>query len=868
MGEVYTARDPRLGRDVAIKVLPASLSGDAERLQRFEQEARAAAALNHPNILAVYDIGQHDGGPYIVSELLEGNTLRERLNGGALPVRKAIECAIQICHGLAAAHDKGIVHRDLKPENIFITTDGRVKILDFGLAKLTQADPATNAASALPTTPLFPAPAQTIAGVVLGTVGYMAPEQVRGLTADHRADIFAFGVILYEMLSGRRTFLGETPMDTMMAIAREAPPELPIADPHLAPMLSRIVNRCLEKQPAARFQSAQDLAFALDGLSSQHHLSDPLPSRRPGNRAVWVSWAVTAIAVLAAITFNIQSLTKPQGDAPAVRFSIAPPQGAMLSRAIRQTVAVVSPDGHRVVFLANRAGVQSNLWVRRTDSLEAQPLAGTDNSVYPFWSPDSRSIGFFANGKLKTIDVDTGQVLTVCDVLNGNGGAWSRSGVIVFSPTATSGLSQVPATGGQPTAITKLDAAHFQVSHRLPSFLPDGRHFLFFAVPSNTIWLGSLDSKETTQLFNADSQAQYVAPGYLLFVRQQTLFAQRFDNARAMLTGEAIPVAQQVTRDGNGYAAFSASDDGVLAYRTGIVGTRTQLSWFDRSGRGVGTVGQPNFLRNPALSSDGARVALEVVDPQGRNQDIWIGDVGHGVLSRFTFDSHNEIYPVWSADGNDIMFASDRDGGIFNVYRKAANGAGGEERLAKSGDDMAPYSRSPDGRFLIYRLNTYGTGILSLTADPKPRPFLQDPAFTQTHGQVSPDGRWLAYSSNESGQYDVYVRSFPEPTGKWQVSQGGGVFPRWRGDGKELYYYAAAERLMAVPIAGDSAAQVGAAVPLFETHMLSGFTPQLGFRAQYDVARDGQRFLINMPVEEDAPSPITIVLNWTAALKK
>jgi len=865
MGEVYRARDTRLQRDVAIKVLPAAFSSDPERLARFEQEARAAAALNHPNILAVHDIGTHEGAPYIVSELLEGESLRDRLAHGALPVRKAIEYAVQIAHGLAAAHEKGIVHRDLKPENVFVTSDGRVKILDFGLAKLTQAEPALGGMSVLPT-----GMPDTLPGVVLGTLGYMAPEQVRGQAADHRADIFAFGAILYEMLAGQRAFRGDTTADTMTAILKEDPPDLPAAERHIPAALARIVDRCLEKNPAARFQSMRDLAFALEGLSSQSHVEEMPAAPRRRSKALLVSWTSTVVACgVAAVAIGVLYLRGAPSEAPSVRFAIAPPQNVLLSTSTRLMASVISPDGRRVVFIAARAGATAQLWIRSLGDLEARPLPGTPTETpsYPFWSPDSRTIGFFAGGKLKTIDVDGGQVQSLCDAPAAMGGTWSRDGVIVFAALAAGGLLRIPATGGQPSAVTTVSAASRQISHRFPAFLPDGRHFIFLVWPSNTIWIGSLDSGETKQLLSSDSQAEYAAPGFILFTRQGTLVAQRFDDRGGTVGGDAVPLAQQVTRDANGHAPFSASAGGMLAYRTGAAAARTQLTWFDRSGASQGRLGQQGFYRNPVLAPDGARVALELVDPQGRNQDIWIGDVGRGVMTRFTFDPHNDIYPVWSADGTRIMFASDRDGGVFNVYQKAANGATDEQLLVKSADDMAPYTRSPDGRYLLYRLNTTGLGILPLTGDRKQRPLLQA-VFTQSQGQVSPDGRWLAYVSNESGPYEVYIRSFPDLTGKWQVSQGGAVHPRWRGDGKELYYYASDGRLMAVPIKGDTAAEIGTAAPLFGPRLLNGPNVSTGFRAQYDVTPDGRRFLLNVPLEEDAPSPITVVLNWTAALKK
>jgi serine/threonine protein kinase/Tol biopolymer transport system component len=874
MGEVYRARDTRLGREVAVKVVRAGFTADAERLQRFEQEARAAAALNHPNILGVHDIGQHDGAPYLVTELLDGETLRERLTGGPLPVRKAVEYAIQLAHGLAAAHEKGIVHRDLKPENIFLTADGRVKILDFGLAKLVQTDTAMAGLTDLPT-----APPQTDPGLVLGTMGYMAPEQVRGLAVDHHADIFAFGVVFYEMLSGRRAFQGQTAIDTMTAILKEDPPDLPLAERHIPPALAKIVDRCLEKSPAARFQTASDLGFALDALSTQSGHTEigaaiPLASKhRFPDRLAWAAaGALVAAAVTASSLIYLRSA--PSAAVP-IRFSVAAaPKSTLAVGNSAAITPVVSPDGRRMVFAASTSSNnQLVLWIRSLDTLDAQPLAGTDLPTVPFWSPDSRTVAFLQAGKLKTIDASGGPVQTVCDGPVGRG-TWNRDGTIVFGAgAANTGLFKVPAAGGQATPLTKLDASRREAAHRGPSFLPDGRHFVFMAPPTSTIWIGSLDTTETTKLLTADSQAQY-ANGHLLFVRQGTLMAQAFDERRLTLTGDAVPIAEQVQPDGTtGYSAFSVSENGVLTYRTGSAIATTQLTWMDRGGKPLDAIGPSGRYRNPALSPDGTRLAVEVIDQTGHSEDVWLVELARGVMSRFTFDPANDVYPVWSPDGTRIMFASDRAGGVFNMYQKQSNGAGDDELVFKSSDgDKKPYSWSPDGRYLVYIAYPHGAanylGVLPLFGDRKPLPFPTG-SFSTSFGQVSPDGRWVAYGSSESGRYEVYVRSFPTPGGKWQISKDGAASPRWRGDGKELFYYAADGQLMAVPIkAGETALEVGTPTRLFAPRVLNGPVAAVGFRAQYDVTRDGQRFLLNVPAEDAAPPSITVVVNWPAGLKK
>jgi hypothetical protein len=623
MGEVYRARDPRLGRDVAVKVLPAAFSADPERLHRFEQEARAAAALNHPNILAVYDIGQHDGAPYIVSELLEGETLRERLNGGALPVRKAVEFAVQIAHGLAAAHEKGIVHRDLKPENVFVTSDGRVKILDFGLAKLTQAEPSAAAASALPTTP-----PNTQAGLVLGTIGYMSPEQVRGLAADHRSDIFAFGAILHEMLSGQRAFRGDTAADTMSAILAKDPPDLPVVDRHISPALERIVDRCLEKSPTVRFQSAGDLAFALEGLSSQSEAaaSTPVIARRKGllgnARVAWTLLATAGLTIGAlSIPATLHLRERPVAN-PEVRLELTTP-------ATRQPLHfAISPDGRHLVFAASGEGGQ-RLWQRPLDAVTALLLDGTEGAEYPFWSPDSRAIGFFASGKLKRMDIAGGPPQIVADAPNGRGGAWNRDGTILFAPGNASALMRVPTSGGEPQPVTKVDPPR-QAGHRLPQFLPDGRRFLFFAQGNSEgqgIYIGSLDSADTKRLTSAEASGAYTEPGVLVFMQQNALVVRSFDLAGGMLTGDPVTIAERVSYDaGFNLAGFSVSAVGRLAYRAGG-SERRQLTWFDRTGKMTGVAGEPdtNNLVTNALSPDGRRIVVSRTVQS--NVDVWVIDV-------------------------------------------------------------------------------------------------------------------------------------------------------------------------------------------------------------------------------------------------
>ena len=857
MGEVYRARDPRLGRDVAVKVLPTAFSADPDRLRRFEQEARAAAALNHPAILAVHDIGTEAGAPYIVSELLEGETIRERLNRGftsgssaepgGLAIRKAVDYAIQIARGLSAAHEKGIVHRDLKPENLFITADGRVKILDFGLAKLTEPS-VPLAAGSLPTAPL-----ETQQGMMLGTMGYMAPEQVRGLAADHRADIFAFGAILYEMLSGQRAFRGATAADTISAILDKDPPDLPMTERHIPPALARVVDRCLEKSPAARFQSTHDLAFALEGLSS-HSESGIVAGLRPVsrlNRREQLAWALASLLALVVAGGTVQYLRRPVDDQATLRFSIRSPEGAAFVGGGVGSLAM-SPDGRRIVFAATRSsGGGQMLWMQPLDSLEARVLPGTEHggSAGAFWSPDGRSVAFFADGKLKKIDIAGGAPQTLCDVANGStGGTWGREGVIVFG-TLAGGLWRVPASGGQPVAVTTLDAGRQEGSHRRPAFLPDGRRFTYVAQPGNTIYVGSLDSTAVTSLLKADSQAMYSA-GYLVFVRQGTLFGQPFDAGKLKVSGEAIPIADSIGSNASvAGAGYSASENGVLMYVRGAGGgaSPNQLTWFDRNGKPAGSIGSVADYRGIELSPDEQRLAEHPHEAVGGG-DLWLRDLSRETTTRLTFGAHNTS-PVWSPDGAHIAFGSNRpasgqplaDGyaGIFNLFEKRADGTGDMTVLL---DSVAaklppgwkqPTSWSPDGQLIVFELldpkTSYDIWAVPLNGDRKPRPLLQT-EFQELEGQISPDGRWLAYASNETRRLEVYVRPLSAAAGKWQISTGGGSYPRWRRDGKELFYLSRDRKLMAVQI-NSSGPAIEAGIPhaLFDVRLAGVFNSGNGF---------------------------------------
>jgi eukaryotic-like serine/threonine-protein kinase len=868
MGEVYRARDTRLGRDVAVKVLPASFSSDRDRLHRFEQEACAAGALNHPNILSIHDIGTHDGAPYVVSELLEGETLRKRLSGTTLPQRRAIDYALQLAHGLSAAHEKGIVHRDLKPDNIFITKDGRVKILDFGLAKLIQAD-GNERQTDIPTRRV-----DTDPGVVMGTVGYMSPEQVRGQTVDHRSDIFAFGAIVYEMLSGQRAFRGDSPADTMSAILKEDPADLSATNQNVSPALERLVDHCLEKNPAERFHSARDLAFALEALSSSSvsstetiTISAQAP-RRLGRREL-ISWSLAALFLLAAGAFAIVALrssTSTKEEALS-RFYVYAPAETEFGGA----TDFISPDGRQLVFNVVSADGATQLWIRPIDSLAARPIPGTEAAGQAFWSPDSRFIGFFAAGKLKKVDVSGGAVETLASAERGRGGTWNQDGVILFTPVEGGGLARMSATGGETTPVPIADTSRNPNGYFWPHFLPDGKHFLYLARSSKSensgIYVASLDSPDSKLLVQSSAGALYAPPGYLLFLKANALMAQPFDADKLQLSGEPHQVAEEVGYNpANGRAFFSVSDNGVLVYRSNIL-RNSQLTWFDRTGKQLGTVGSPGLMLTPSLSPDEKQVAILSIDV-ALVSDIWLVDLSRQSRSRFTFDPAMDTNAVWSPDGSRIVFSSNRSG-PFDLYWKPANGSGNEELLLKSDHAKFATDWSPDGRFILYGESSPTTSgdvwALPLFGDQKPIPIVQS-NFGEGQAKFSPDGRWVMYVSNETGTPQVYVQSFPATGGKVMVSINGGFQPRWRPDGKELVYFGSDNKLMAVSVkTNGNHFEVGNPTPLFPLNL--AVTGPIGGSA-VNVTRDGRRFLINVLVEENSSSPAIVVQNWTASLKK
>ncbi len=871
MGEVYRARDTRLDRTVAIKVLPSHLSSNNELRQRFEREARAISNLEHPYICTLHDVGHQDGVDYLVMEFIEGETLADRLSKGALPTDQVLRYGIQISDALDKAHRAGIVHRDLKPGNIMLTKVG-AKLVDFGLAKLHGSDCALP--SSLTSLPTERHPI-TGEGAILGTFQYMAPEQLEGREVDARTDIFAFGGVVYEMATGKRAFTGRSQASLIGAILKDNPPPISTIQPMAPPALDRVVRKCLAKDPDERWQSAHDLMDELRWIAEARSGAGLPPAigaeRNKRERIAW--FALTVILFVAALTLGIVYFRRPPVEVRAVRSFIPPPEKSSFDLGRFGATITVSPDGARLAFVARTADGRNLLWVRSLDGLSAQVLVGTEAAAYPFWSPDSRFLGFFAQGKLKRIDAAGGPPLTLCDAPQGRGGAWNRDGLIIFSPNTSSALHRVSAaSGGTSSPVTKLDETRSEVTHRWPTFLPDGDHFLYLggtisADEGAPVYIASLESNESKLLMRANSNVEY-AQGYLLYLRGTTLMARPFDAKRLEILGDAFPLAEQVQHSVRGpfsVGAFSVSENGILAYLMGRSTGSSQLAWFDRSGGQLGVLGDQASYSNPRLSPDGKMATVGVIDPQSGRPDIWLYEVARARRTRLTFDPAEERTVAWSPDGSRIAFSSNRKG-HFDIYQKASSGAGSDESLLESDFDKQPTSWSRDGRFLLYGATLPKTQadiwVLPLSGDRKPFPFLNT-EFNEGNGQFSPDGRWIAYFSTESDSVELYVAPFPGPGGKRQISTSGALPPaRWRADGKEIFYMAPDNKLMTAEVNGEGPMlEVGAVRALFEIR--SG-----GPGVAYDVTADGQRFLVNTAVEQKESTPITLVINWTADLKR
>jgi eukaryotic-like serine/threonine-protein kinase len=870
MGEVYKAKDTRLDRTVAIKILP---SADPDLRARFEREAKAIAGLQHPHICTLYDVGHEAGLDYLVLEYLEGETLADRLTRGPLKLEDALKTAIEAADALDEAHRAGIVHRDLKPGNIMVTKGG-VKLLDFGLAKLRPSTPVVSGLSMAATAPT-PVTSQ---GTILGTLYYMAPEQVEGREADTRTDMFAFGCVLYELLTARKAFEGKTQASLIAAILEREPTPVATLQPLAPTLVEAIIRKCLAKNAADRWQSAADLASALRWAVDGATASVPSASQ-PGWRRFSVVGAVaalTAVALATGVLFGWRYASSGTAPAAAVRFEVLPPAGVSLRPAPVASAAqlALSPDGQHLAFIAATRGAPSQIWVRALDSVQAQPLAGTEGASFPFWSPDNRFVAFFAAGTLKKVDIRGGTPQTLATAAAGRGGTWNQEGAIVFSAQANSPISKVSASGGGVTSVTTFAADQGVVTQYWPQFLPDGRHFLYYQRSTKTeyqgIFVASLDSSQRIRVLEASTKAIY-ASGHLLFVHDGVLFAQAFDDRTLQTAGEPIRLADAVGywATAFAYAAVTASSSGVLAHGPSVVFTTT-LRWHDRTGTTIGAPIAPRAFSSPRLSPDQTSVMVAVTNATTAQPDLWLVALARGTVSRVTSDPSSDWFPVWSPDGERVFFGSARTGSL-TIFQKA--GVAPEEELLSSvlvrSVAIYPTDVSKDGRFLLFMQSTsrgYDLGVTPLSDDRKPTPFLTGP-FNEVQGRFSPNGRWIAYASDESGKFEVYVRPFPaESTQSTTISIAGGMQPEWRRDGKELFYISADGKLTAVPVVTDDAAfTAGAPRALFDIEVPEATAP---YPTDYAVTADGQRFLVNTVVDQPTRPALTVILNWQEELKR
>ena len=860
MGEVYRGRDTKLDREVAIKILPAALAQDPERLARFEREAKVLASLNHPNIAQIYGVEESSGVRALVMELVPGETLAEA-EKTPLPLETALNYARQMAEAPETAHEKGIVHRDLKPANVMITPAGVVKVLDFGLAAMPSRDGAGSDPHNSPTFTM----AATQAGMIMGTAGYMAPEQAAGKPVDKRADIWAFGVVLYEMLSGERLFEGETVSHTLADVLR-APIDFGKLPKDTPPSIRNLVERCLDRNVKNRLRDIGEARVIIERVGKEPAVPEIAPAAAPSGAGGKAAWAIAGLFLLTTAILAFVHFRETPAPERVVRFQIATPEKVI------DHIFELSPDGRTLAFSGSEGG-RTRMWIRPIDSLTAQPLPGTEDASYPFWSPDSAYIGFFVPGKLKKIALAGGPPQTLCDAASGRGGTWNKDGVIVFAPGLALPLMRVAAAGGESRPVTKLgDAGDL---HRYPVFLPDGKRFLFEIFNGNPgtkgIYAGSLDSSPPVRVLTDASSVAYVASepsrksGLVLFRREGTLMAQPFDPGAVRATGDAFPVAEAVSISGNtDHAAFSVSGNGILAYSGGLGfgPAKGSLAWMDRNGTRT-TIGKPAEIIAQGLSPDGKQVALSIRTQGGDGTDLWLFDVARGVPSRFTFRSGRSAEAIWSPDSSHIIFGLDNS----SIYEKPANGAGKEELLLSGLLNVRPQDWSEDGKFLVYMQTGGRTGtdlwLLPLEGERKPIPYLQTP-FNESEAQFSPDGHWMAYASNESGQPQVYIQSIPASGTKFQISNAGGVQPRWRRDGKELFYISSDNKLMAVSLKVGDTVAADPPKPLFDFQPV--YAALIGIWA-YEPSADGQRFMALTETDAANP-PITVVLNWQAGIKR
>jgi Tol biopolymer transport system component len=868
MGEVYRARDTRLGRDVAIKVLPQHLSANAEVAARFEREAKTVSSLNHPHICTLFDVGREGDIEYLVMELVEGDTLAARLEGGPLPAADVLRFGVQIADALDRAHRAGVVHRDLKPANVMITRSG-AKLMDFGLARAIGGQEAGGArgpsgvsVTALTQSPTVAQPLTT-EGAIVGTFQYMAPEQLESKEADARSDIWGLGCVLYEMATGRRAFGGKSQASLISSIMSSEPPPISQISPLSPPGLDRVVRGCLAKDPDERLQTAHDVKLQLQWIAeggSQAGVPASIAVRRRSRERL--AWTLCGAAALAAAVLLALQL-RPRPAAKPVIFELTPPAQVGFVDLPR-----ISPDGRRLAFNAGDSTGTTAIWVRQMNSLQAQRLQGTDGATRPFWSPDSRFLAFFAGGKLYKIDIAGGPPLAICDAPRGADGSWGTGNVILFDGTASDTVQRVSASGGIPAGATTLDRKAGETFTAWPQFLPDGKHFLFVAYgpgDRRTLKVGMLGDLRTQSLGPAASRAEY-ASGHLLYVRQGALLAQPFDPGARKLRGDPFPVAENVEYDAMGSARFSASDDGTLVYRSGgSVGTKG-LTWLDRGGKPLGTVGGPGEYDNPALSPDETQLAVAVVDAGRGLGDIWVWDLARNLGSRFSFEQRDAYGPTWMPDGHGIVFTVDVEGGA-DLFARRLGGSGADSLLLHTNEQKISCGWSPDGRALLYYARSPSTTrrwdiyAFSPGDSARPRPLVVT-NFSEYQPSISPDGKLFAYVSWESGKEEVYVQTFGAAGGKWRISTDGGREPSWRADGRELFYVSPARQMFSVKVEPGPTPRFSLPGKLFDASTMITETTN---RNRYVATRDGQRFLLVTQQGVARLGATTVVLDWLSA---